>query len=304
MPKISRLPLVVVILAAALCRSVSQDQQRSFEALLPREGIIEGWSQVDSAGVYKGKDLYLFIDGGADLFLEYGFRQARASEYRNAGGQSLNLEMYEMNDPAGSYGIYSIRSGDKAAPIAIGQGGRLHPYYIMFWKGRYYVSVAASDSTRECRSGLEAVARAVDGNMHGEGRIPDIVNLFPREYLLRSGCFRGYLGLSSIPRFELKDLFHMIDGAFGIYGDHTLIFLRYNKAAEARERLEEISNDLKSDDRFKDFQRADLITSVADLQNRTLCFGQSGPYIIMSVSSKESVALASCKRGVSLLRAH
>ena len=294
--------VTALILAIAFSRAVSQDYKASLESLLPSNGTIEGWSTTDSARIYGGKDLYLFIDGGADLFLEYGFRQALAIEYQNVGRASINLEMYEMNDPGASYGIYSIRSGEEGTPMDIGRGGSAHAYYVMFWKGRYYVSIAASDSTPECREGLEALARAVDRKLSDEGQIPRIVESLPKVNLLKAGYFRGFLGLSSLQIFDLADMGHMVDGAFGDYGDHTILCMRYAGTTQARQRLDDISRVLKSNGRFKNYRVRNNITQVTDTRNRTLCFGQSGPHIIVSISVKQSVAIASFTRAVSLLR--
>ena len=296
-----RFAFLLLTLVCAFSQSSSQDQDESLARLLPATGSVGEWSGVDSARIYKGKELYKFIDGGADLFLEYGFVQALAMDYQKASGESINLEIYEMRDPGAAYGIYSVRSGEDAAMMDIGQGGGAHPYYIMFWKERYYVSVAASDSTQECRIGLEAVARAVDRTVSGTGQTPVIVGMIPEKNLLAKGYFRGYLGLSLIQIIDLIEIFPVIDGAFGTYKDHTLIFLRYDSTAEARKRLESISSGLRSNRQFKNYQYRDGIAWVTDARNQTLCFSQSGPCLVLSVSSRSSIAVASCRSAVSSL---
>jgi hypothetical protein len=44
---------------------------QNISSILPDS--IEGWSFPDSSELYVGEDLYRLIDGGADIFLEYGF---------------------------------------------------------------------------------------------------------------------------------------------------------------------------------------------------------------------------------------
>jgi hypothetical protein len=289
-----------VLIAVSISQSTSQNQTDSLFSLLPKDSITTGWSRVDTARIYRGEELFHLIDGGADLFFEYGFRQVMAVEYQNAGGESINLEIYEMNDPSAAYGIYSIRIADGATPISIGQEGSAHPYYIMLWKGKYYVSVAGSDSTQECRKGLEVIARGVDQNIPGRGQRPSIVELLPKEGLLTRKYFRGYLGVSTIRVFDEKDIFRSAEGAIGIYEDRTMLVLRYGNTAEAEQRLAEIKEYLKSNKRFQNYKHQDQISTAIDSKHRYLSFGQSGIYLVVAVSSVDSISQASC-RGATLL---
>jgi len=296
--------LLVILLSGVLARSPLHEQKAYLVSLLPREGRIQGWSRVDTARIYEGNALYDFIDGGADLFFEYGFRRALSVEYQSAGGKSINLEVYEMKDPGSAFGIYSIRSGEEATQVDIGQRGNAHAYYIMFWKGRFYVSVASSDSTGECRSGLEATARAVDQNISSKGQKPHVVDLLPAANLGMSRYFRGNLGLSSTSILDVKGLFPVVDGAIGTYRDHTTVLLRYGSAADAERHLADFSAYIKTDERFKGYQRRGQMAVVADSGNRALCFGHSGLYIIVSISSREAIAKVSCEKAISLIRGH
>jgi hypothetical protein len=281
---------------------LSQIQRDSLLSLLPAAEAIPGWLRADSAQIYAGNDLYLFIDGGADLFFEYGFRQVVATEYHRAGGEPINLEIYEMNDPGAAFGIYSIRSGEEATSINVGEEGSLHPYYIMFWKGRFYVSLAASDSTVESRGCMDAIARAVDQNLSTQGQKPDIVKLLPRDNLLKQRYIRGYLGMSSTRLLDVKGIFPAIEGAIGTYRDHTMIFIRFGDARNAGRHLADINVNLKRDKRFKGYHHRDQSTKVVDSMNQTVCFGRSGLYVIVSISSEEAVAELASKKGVTLLR--
>jgi hypothetical protein len=56
--------------------------------------------------VFTGKALYGFMNGGSDLFLEYGFKELRALDvfYK---GEDYNIEIYKMPTPEDAFGIYS-----------------------------------------------------------------------------------------------------------------------------------------------------------------------------------------------------
>ena len=286
---------VVPIIVLTCFLSTSYAQDRSLLRLLPTGDSIGKWHPVDTARIYEGNDLFLFIDGGADVFLEYGFRRVVAVEYQNNQEKSVNLEIYEMDDAQAAYGIYSIRTSERATEVRLGQEGRSQRDYIMFWKGKYYVSVAGLDSTSQCREGMEVLARAVDRNIIDQGEKPLVLKYLPREGLLGERYIRGFLGLSLVYAFHVRDAFRMKDAAVGIYEDQTVIFLRNGDSLEARRRFSAIENYLKSDERFDRFHSQEHIDMVADKKDRTLCIGQSGQYVIIVISSNASKAWMTCK---------
>jgi len=57
--------------------------------------------------VFIGKALYGFMNGGSDLFLEYGFKELRALEV-NYKGEDYSIEIYKMPNPNDAFGIYSL----------------------------------------------------------------------------------------------------------------------------------------------------------------------------------------------------
>jgi hypothetical protein len=290
--------LLAVQVAAAAHAGASQAQRDSLVSLLPASKAVPGWSRIDSAQIYAERNLYQFIDGGADLFLEYGFQKVLAAEYHETGGESINLEIYQMKDAGAAFGIFSVRSGRGAKPVDIGQAGCTHPYYVMFWKGRFYVSLAASDSSAVCGKGMDAIARAIDKNLLDLGQKPVIMELLPADGLLKSRYFRGYLGLSSVRLLELSEMFPAIDGSVGTYGDHAIILLDYRGESESSQRLAEIVGNLKSDQRFKGYEQRDQVTKVTDRRNQIICVGGSGSRIVITVSSDDAVAETACKEAI------
>lgn len=288
-----------LILALVSTQVVSQDHKQSLLTLLPTEHVADGWSRTDTARMYEGDELFSFIDGGASLFLEYGFTRALAAEFQDTRNESITLEVYEMKDPGAAFGIYSLRSGERGAQIAIGQEGSMQTDYIMFWKGNYYVSIAASDSTTECRAGLLTIARTVDGRLANAGIKPQLVESLPKEGLLKTRYVRGILGLSTVYAFDTKDVVRSPEASVGIYRDHSLFLLRYGSVSETRQRMTDIESMLKSNGRFAAYHVQESVVTVKDRKDRTLCFSQAGLFIVIAVSSNESIAVSSCKKAAS-----
>ncbi len=302
MSKLSRCFLACLLPVICACPGTSQEQKNSSLQDMSGALSVQGWSRIDSARIYGGNELFAFIDGGADLFFEYGFQQALAIEFRNPAGKAINLELYEMSGPEAAFGICSIRSGEDGTRIDIGGGGSVFAYYLMFWTGRFYVSVAASDSTAECKSGLETIARMVDQRLSTRGGKPVMIELLPREHLLKQKYIRGYLAFLSLDVIDVEEIVPMIEGVAGSYPGFALAFLRYGSATEAERRLDAINRRLRLHNRYRHYRSRDRIALVLDTKNRTVCLGRSGPYLVFSVSSNESGAFASCRKAILSLK--
>ena len=256
----------------------------------------------DTVHTYRAKELYLYIDGGAELFLEYGFRLVMVAEYRKGESSSIILEVYQMNDAPAAFGIFSLRSGDSAGPIDIGTEGCADSYYIMYWKDNIYVSVTASDSSAECRRGLETIARLADQKIFRIGEKPAIVQSLPDKGLLRGRYFRGPLGLAAIRSVNVIEMFPAVEGVSGTYADGAVILLRYADESAVRDRFSQIAAKLRTGGRFSAYRERDQMITVADQKNHSVCIGRSGPYIVVGFSPDNNAARSSCRNVIARCR--
>jgi hypothetical protein len=62
---------------------------------------------VHSEQTYDSGALYGYMNGGSELYLEYGFKRLTVKEL-TVNNQKLTLEHFEMASPLSAYGIYSI----------------------------------------------------------------------------------------------------------------------------------------------------------------------------------------------------
>jgi len=299
------IPLVVsVILAGAPCMQAGSfpSERDSLLAILPSSDIGEGWLMTDTVQTFREKELYLYIDGGAELFLEYGFRLVMVAEYRKGETSSIILEVYQMNDAPAAFGIYSVRSGDRAGRIDIGTEGCTDSYYIMYWKDNVYVSVTASDSSAECRRGLETIARLADQKISRTGEKPAIVQSLPDKGLWRCRYFRGPLGLAAIQPVNVIEMFPVVEGVSGTYADGAVILLRYTDESAVRDRFARIAAKLRMGGRFSTYREHDQMITVADQKNHSVCIGRSGSYIVVGLSPDDNAARSSCRNAIAQLR--
>jgi hypothetical protein len=67
---------------------------------------IEGLA-ITRSDTYSGQSLYGYLNGGADLYLEYGFVKLYVKEY-TWQGEPLKAEVWVMNDAPSAFGIYML----------------------------------------------------------------------------------------------------------------------------------------------------------------------------------------------------
>jgi hypothetical protein len=128
--------LLILILLGLPSNIFPQENSASLARYLPDAGEIEGWSLAFVPEEAEGDDLFLLIDGGAELYHEYGFKRALLMEYsgQGKGSRKINIEMYQMRDPFSAYGIFSFKAGARGEKLNIGSGAVLEDYYLNFYK--------------------------------------------------------------------------------------------------------------------------------------------------------------------------
>ena len=121
--------------------------QDDLRALLPAGGEAKGWVKDGDPQEFVGEDLYTYIDGGAEIYQEYGFRRVVVQDYENASGKSVSLEIFDMENPAAAFGIFSFKRSGQGKGVAVGAGAELEDYYLNFWKGRFLVTLTGFDDS-------------------------------------------------------------------------------------------------------------------------------------------------------------
>jgi hypothetical protein len=133
----------------------------------------------ESAGkieVFKGKKLFDYMNGGAELYLAYGFVEIAVWNYSTAGNKAT-VGIYEMGGPAEAYGIFSHTS--KGDPVDVGVPAVLARGMLSFHKGKFYVRVVAKSDPVKAKDLLIALGKQVAGSIPGKSQVPKEVALLP-----------------------------------------------------------------------------------------------------------------------------
>ena len=91
--------------------------------------------------------LYGYINGGAELYLEYGFDNLAVTELQYEG-RDIRVETYRMKDPEAAFGIFSVSRFRCNGGAKITRPICRSAFQLQFSKGPYYVSII-NDSGNE-----------------------------------------------------------------------------------------------------------------------------------------------------------
>ncbi len=137
----------------ALCGSPAQTNS-------PPDGLPEGWTRSASPRTFSGEALYDHIDGGAEIFLELGFRTCIVSRYAGPGEAEVVLESYEMMDSAAALGIYLMNCGRETPDGSLSDRNTVGRTQVRAVKGCLYLVATAGAAGPDVRVALLGSVRA------------------------------------------------------------------------------------------------------------------------------------------------
>lgn len=185
---------------------------------------------------FNGKSLWGYINGGADLYLEYGFDNLTLHTF-NFNGEQIKIELYKMSCKEAAFGIFSVshnKCNDSTLPT---QFYCINNYHIQIAKGKYYISIINETGKKEALDYCMEIAKEIIGQIPGaELEIPEH---FKKIYLQTGNSnlklFSGELGLQNInttlnPRIQLNGKFSAYTLRFDIRDlKLELTYLKFDK---------------------------------------------------------------------------
>lgn len=173
--------IMIFVLVGALGWFETFSWAEPLESLLPKRDLPEGWSLIHGPQIYNKKTLFEHINGQAELYLKYGFRQSVFAIYqdkRKAQNQ-IEVDIYDMGNMVQAFGVFSrFRNEDR--PGGFGLDSFLDEHTALFYKGKYYVMLYATESNPDS---LKQFAKLVSSKISGPSSPPKEISYFPKNGL-------------------------------------------------------------------------------------------------------------------------
>jgi len=188
--------------------------------VLPPDGFVEGWQKDASPQRFEKNDLYGHINGGAELFLEFGFEELLVQRYVN-GKEEIDLELYLMDSPEAALGIYLMKCGRETPVEGLSDRNTGDNFQFTIVKGNYFVQVNSFTGEATLLPTMVALARQTLATISENDTVTILENL-PKENLVIGSerIVRGPYSLQPIFTFGQGDVLQMKGKIFGVTANY------------------------------------------------------------------------------------
>jgi len=233
----------IILLLVWICAG-SGSPARAESLILPDEGFGAGWSKQSPELIFTANDLYGHINGGAELFLEFGFKQLRVQRYQRER-QEFSAELYEMENATAALGIYLMKCGRETPIPDLTARHTANAYQIQMVRGNYYIQVINPSGNADIAQTLTDYCRVLLSLIKETKASVDLWTELPTGNRTPGSerIFRGPYALQALFTFGDGDVFLQKGRIFGVsakYQDgadsrHYEMRIAYPSTAEAEE---------------------------------------------------------------------
>jgi hypothetical protein len=156
--KLARALIVAAICLAPGCAS----RPRTF---FPEANEVRGWSKTGEIRTFEAADLWKYIDGDAEKYIQAGVQRTLAADYRYRNQVEAAADVYVMATAEGARKLLDSESSSEGRSVQIGDAARLYDGSLVFRQGQYFVRLIAYQQTPETGAALAELARAIDAKL-------------------------------------------------------------------------------------------------------------------------------------------
>ena len=232
--------------------SVILAEEKDDTKLLPADSFADNWIIDDKVQRFTQADLYGYINGGAEVFLELGFDQLTLQDYKHLKDE-MSIEIYRMKDQVAATGIYLMKCGKENPDPELMVRNTVNKYQVLFHKNNYFVKIANHTGKKEYIPAMIIAASAIANLIPADKKIPEL-SLLPSSGLKENSIrlIRGQYTLQAIYTFGDGDILQLGGSATAVAADYdgpdseafTLIIVEYANKSDANKALAHLKKNL------------------------------------------------------------
>lgn len=156
--------LAITAVAAALLITGTACKKSQVDPF-PKSGAVSGWQKTADTRTFAAKDLWQYIDGGAEQYVKAGVISAVTSDYRYQDHLEAVADVYTMGDATGAHKIFAGEQTKDGKSIALGDEAIAYGQSVVFRKGVYVIRVVAFEAAPEADRALLDLAHAIEAKL-------------------------------------------------------------------------------------------------------------------------------------------
>jgi hypothetical protein len=130
--------------------------------VFPQSNEIPGWSKVGETRTFEAANLWQYIDGDAEKYIQAGVQKTLTANYRYKDSTEATMDIHVMATADGPRKIMESESAAESQPIALGDAARQYGASLIFQSGPYLVRLVAYQPSPEVEKALVELARGIE----------------------------------------------------------------------------------------------------------------------------------------------
>ena len=133
---------------------------------------------------YNGNKLYEYINGGADIYFNYGFKACFTRKYgiKNSPGSEIKVNVYDLERPVNAFGIFRELFDTDSTENDIGTENVSGNGYFYFWKHSFYVEVDDASKKKQKGGHCREIAQEIAKTLPGTNIMPSELGWLPEPW--------------------------------------------------------------------------------------------------------------------------
>jgi hypothetical protein len=153
--------ILILILSLIFISCTTDTTNQDISKYLPINNEVENWNPVDTVKTFVGEDLFLLINGGAEIYHKHGFIQVISQTFENSTNKQVSIEFYEMKTPEAAKTIYESKISENGDKLEFGTEATLNNYYLNMYYDKYLLTLIGYDSEDETVEGIRIITKAI-----------------------------------------------------------------------------------------------------------------------------------------------
>ena len=131
----------------------------------PASNAVAGWEKTADTRTFAAKDLWQYVDGDAEQYIQAGVVSTSTADYKYQGQLEAVIDVHTMSGADGARKILETGQTRDAKTVQLGDECIQYAQSVIFRKGPHLVRIVAYESTPNTPQALLALARGVEAKL-------------------------------------------------------------------------------------------------------------------------------------------
>jgi hypothetical protein len=131
----------------------------------PSSGAVAGWEKTGNTRTFAAADLWQYIDGGAEQYVNAGVVNVSTSDYKFKGNLESVVDVYQFKTADGAKQLFDADAAPNSKPAQLGDEARVFGQSVEFRQGNVLVRIVAYESGPGTAEALLALGHGVQGRL-------------------------------------------------------------------------------------------------------------------------------------------